>query len=231
MIRTLLVVSAMLLSSVAYAQEDNEDYVVGSGTAGSGSFEVDVHSGPDGENAHGIMNYAGILGDLFGTATFLCVDGDKAVVAGTFAPNPHGTAFTGFFFHVWDRAALGLADVIRLEIVGYVPAGCVDYNMVSGALVKTGDIVIYDAKSMPTFSSVTALTMEYVIGSGVPGASGIANSLCVILAAAERAQQREDLEAKAGGLQAFVNEVAALENAGTLTADQAATLTSQAMML
>lgn len=206
----------------------NGDSVVGSGTAGFSAFAVDAHSGPSGENAMGTISFDLAIGSVSGTVNFLCVDGNQAVVAGSFTAGAF--AGSGYAFHVQDNALVGTPDLVRLEILGGAPAACPTFSLISPTAVTTGDIVVVDSVPV-TFTSLKALTTQYILASGRPGANGTAKDLVAILSAAERAAARGNDKAQAGALNSYVNAVDEALEEGFLTAEQAAQLQAQALQL
>lgn len=210
------------------ATNTNGDSVVGSGTAGFSTFAVDAHSAPSGENAVGTISFNLAIGSASGTVSLLCVNGNQAVVVGTF--NAGTFAGSGYVFHVQDNALAGTLDLVRLEILGSAPQFCPEFALISPAGVTAGDIVVVDSVSV-TFASLKALTVQYVLASGRPGANGIANGLGAILSAAENAAARGNNQAQVGALNSYANAVDGAMKAGFLTADQAAQLQAQALQL
>jgi hypothetical protein len=206
----------------------NGDSVVGAGTAGFSTFAVDAQSGPSGENAAGTVSFNLAIGTASGTVNFLCVNGNQAVVAGTFDAGVF--AGSGYVLHVQDNALAGTLDLLRLEIFSGVLAACPEFSLLAPAAVTAGDIVVVDSVPV-TFASLKALTEEYVLASGRPGAAGTAKDLVAILSAAERAAARGNTKAQIGTLNSYVDAVDEAMEAGFLTAEQAAQLQAQALQL
>lgn len=98
------------------AQTPAQDSVSGSGTASFfGPFEIDIRSGPNGENPTGQVSFQSVVGLLSGSPSCLSVRDNVA----TF--NVPGTSFLLITFQVTDNAGLGVPDVI--EGIPTCPAG------------------------------------------------------------------------------------------------------------
>ena len=133
-------VSALFSVRLAAAQVDS---IVGSGTAGFSTFDVNAQSGPNGEDPTGTVSVNTAIGLFEGNVTKLCVSGNEGVIVGLLVGGPY--AGSGFAVHVRDNAQnVGLRDLMRLEILGYVPTACVPFAMISPTAVTSGDIVVSD---------------------------------------------------------------------------------------
>jgi hypothetical protein len=138
--------SVLALPAAAGGQTPAEDSVSGSGVAEFwGSFEIDVRSGPSGQNPSGQASFQAIVGPLSGPASCLSVTDNVA----TF--NIPGTSFGLITFRATDNAGLGVPDLIEGIPTGRVPSDCspLTSSVVSGS-VLTGDVVVVDAPPFPT---------------------------------------------------------------------------------
>ena len=141
----LAIAGALVLPSVSSAQAPTQDSVVGSGTADFwGAFEIDVRSGPSGENPTGNVSFD-FPQIVPGSVSCLAVRDNVA----TF--NVQSTGFGLITFEVTDNAGLGTADVIRGIPTGRSASDCspLTEGAVSGS-VNTGDLVVVDAPPLPT---------------------------------------------------------------------------------
>lgn len=127
------------------AQTPAQDSVSGSGTASFfGPFEIDIRSGPNGENPTGQVSFQSVVGLLSGSPSCLSVRDNVA----TF--NVPGTSFLLITFQVTDNAGLGVPDVIEGIPTGRSPADC---SPLGGGVVDevlSGDIVVVEAPALPT---------------------------------------------------------------------------------
>ncbi len=145
---TLAVGATLAIPATSRAQAPAQDSVSGSGFAGFfGQFQIDVRSGPSGENPTGQASFQSGVGLLSGSASCLAVRGSIA----TF--NIPGTSFGLVTFEVTDNAASGGADVISgIPTPGRSPADCSPLPPGSGVVgtVQGGDVVVVDAPQLPT---------------------------------------------------------------------------------
>ena len=143
-----LVPLLMLASPPAHGQ--TQDSVVGSGAAGTGTFDINAVSGPSGENATGHANFQLAIGSVQGTVTCLSVSGNEATIGATLPPgNPFNSP--GMIVHVRDNGVLPTGvDQFRLELLAFVPPACPAVDMVSPAGVTSGDIAVTDADNPTT---------------------------------------------------------------------------------
>jgi hypothetical protein len=146
LVAALAVGATLAIPAASGAQAPAQDSVSGSGVAGFfGGFEIDVRSGPTGENPTGQASFQSAVGLLSGPASCLAVRDNVA----TF--NIQTTsAFGQVTFEVTDNAGLGLPDVIS-GIPTTRSAG--DCSPLSGAVsgtVSSGDVVVVDAPPLPT---------------------------------------------------------------------------------
>jgi hypothetical protein len=133
-------VAAVAMPATARAQAPAADSVTGSGTIDrDGAFAIDVRSGPSGENPTGQAS----LGSFGGSISCLAVNGGVARF------DIPGRRFT-VAVQVTDNAGTGLPDTVS-GFVGPVPTPCAPLPAGTGvADVLTGDIVVIDAKPLPT---------------------------------------------------------------------------------
>ena len=126
-------------AGVSGAQTPGQDSVTGSGASNipgcNGSFEVDAHSGPSGENPTGQVN-CGIL--FNGPVTCLHVSGNVALL----------TVQDSVFGAVGVRITDGGPMADQLEAL--LGAGCPTPLSSYLSFDFTGDIVVVDAPSLPT---------------------------------------------------------------------------------
>jgi hypothetical protein len=138
-------VALLAMAGTARGQTPGEDSVTGSGTASFwGQFQIDVRSGPSGQNPSGQASFQSVVGPLSGSVSCLEVRGNVA----TF--NVPGTAFGLVTFQVTDNAGLGVADLIEGIPTGRAASDC---SALTGAVfgsVLTGDIVVHEAPPLPT---------------------------------------------------------------------------------
>jgi hypothetical protein len=75
------------------------------------------------------------------------VVGNEAVVGGRAEPGSSLGSGGGFFFHVRDSGLPPTgSDLVRLELLGFVPTTCPSAELISPAAVTEGDIVVTDAQ-------------------------------------------------------------------------------------
>jgi hypothetical protein len=142
-----LVVSVALLTmpGAAGGQTPGEDSVIGSGTASFwGQFQIDVRSGPSGENPSGQASFNSVVGVLSGSVSCLAVRDNVA----TF--NVPGTSFGLITFQVTDNAGLGVQDLIEGIPTARAAADCSPLTGAVSGSVLTGDVVVHDAPPLPT---------------------------------------------------------------------------------
>jgi hypothetical protein len=166
-----LVPLLMLTSLPAHAQ--TQDSVVGSGTAGTGTFDINAVSGPSGENPTGHANFELAIGSVQGTVTCLFVSGNEATIGATLPPgNPFNSP--GMIVHVRDNGVLPTGvDQFRLELLAFVPPACPAVDLISPSNVTSGDIKVTDAVSSPPWSGLlqpidTNATNVATAGSAIP---------------------------------------------------------------
>jgi hypothetical protein len=225
---TVLVALVVLLAPTP-ATAQGQDSVTGSGHAGNGTFTVNATSGPSGESPAGSVRFDLAVGTLVGSVTCLNVNGSFATVGGAAQPGTTLNA-SGYFLHVADNQGPGGIDLLRLELLSFVPPGpgacpIPENPIISPAGVDQGDIVVVDAQPDPA-AQVRDLS-AYVQSLGVD--RGLTNSLVAKLNDALNAlsQTPSDTAEACGSLGAFSNEVNA-QAGKALTADQANTLLSKA---
>jgi hypothetical protein len=138
---------AVMMAPAVSAQAPSQDSVVGSGTMDRGkSFEIDVRSGPSGENVSGTATVDSVVGVLSGSASCLSVRDHEAIF------NVPGTLLGLVTFRVIDNAELGIPfpDVVAFFPSPFrSPSDCSPL-FISGDLVETGDIAVVDAPPFPT---------------------------------------------------------------------------------
>jgi hypothetical protein len=139
----LAVGATLAIPATSGAQAPAQDSVSGSGTASFyGQFEIDVRSGPSGENPTGQASFQFPGG---GSASCLAVRDNVA----TF--NIPGIPVFGLVtFEVTDNTGLGVPDVISSIPTSRSPGDC---SPLVGAVfgdVLSGDIVVVDAPPLPT---------------------------------------------------------------------------------
>jgi hypothetical protein len=140
-----LAVALLAMAGTARGQTPGEDSVTGSGTASFwGQFQIDVRSGPIGQNPSGQASFQSAVGLLSGSASCLEVRDNVA----TF--NVPGTSFGLITFQVTDNAGLGVADLIEGIPTGRTASDCSPLTGAVSGSVLTGDIVVHDAPPLPT---------------------------------------------------------------------------------
>lgn len=226
-------VAAVTLGMGGVAQADS---VLGIGTVGPNNlyFEVQAQSGPSGENVTGFMVFEhATMGPLDGSVTRLCASGNTSVVSGAIiAGAPLGT---GFIIHVQDNASVGTPDQLCFEFTNYIPAACPAFALSPALELASGDLAVIDEVTPPppppavTFDNLSALTVQYVLASGEPGANGVANALASQLAAAQKAAERGNDNAKIATIGAFISTVSHLDR--FLTPEQMDELIAMAAQL
>jgi hypothetical protein len=143
----LLALSAAL-ASTASAQVPTQDSVIGTGVARTSgtdttfNFEIDARSGPSGENATGHVTFTSTAdgSTLFsGPVTCLAVNGNFGIV------NVNTPQYQAVGMEVTD---LPSGDLIRA-----IPTGtstCAPLGVAISLDVISGDVVVTDAKPLPT---------------------------------------------------------------------------------
>jgi hypothetical protein len=162
----------------------------------------------DGRGRTASATAALIVRNVAPTATFVAPT--QANAGATFVLSLNGAAdpssadlAAGFAYSFDCGAGFGIASSIPQASCIAATAG---QTTVRGRIAdKDGGVTEYSAilDVRVTFDGLCALTQSY---SSKPG---VANSLCVKLQAAQRAEARGDLNAKRGELSAYVNEVKA----------------------
>jgi hypothetical protein len=149
----LIAVGAILLVPVgaASAQAPIGDSITGSGTTGNffGRFQIDVRSGPSGQNPTGQASFSdGVIGPIDGPATCLAVSGNVGVV------NLQTPQFGVVSFEITDNAASGQPDTIEGRATGPAdgrsPTDCSPVPNGLSETVIEGDISVVDAPPLPT---------------------------------------------------------------------------------
>jgi hypothetical protein len=149
------VVSMVLLvlgaSSAPAAAQPPGDSVTGSGTTGNffGRFQIDVRSGPSGQNPTGQASFeSGVIGPIDGPATCLAVGGKVAVF------NLQTPQFGVVTFEITDNAGSGQPDTIEGRATGLnearSPTDCSPLANGLSEIVVEGDVVVVDAPPLPT---------------------------------------------------------------------------------
>ena len=138
---------ALLVPSLPVAAQSTQDSVIGSGSAGTGTFSFNAVSGPSGEAATGSVFLDLAIGTFVGTVNCLNVVGNEATIGGVWTEGSTGApAGDGYIVHVIDRAGTGLPDVLRLELLGPgAPSSCGPVVMIFPAAVTSGDVIVFDA--------------------------------------------------------------------------------------
>ena len=145
---TVLALGLLLAPPVA-AQTAIEDSVSGSGgggftSIGRFSFQIDAHSGPNGENPTGTASFTPIqFGTFQGPVLCLVVDGNAATLNfAVFDPQsgPHVFTFTAIDSPAGDQFDFGV-DV-------RAPTDCSPLNSLEP--ITFGNIVVVDAVPLPT---------------------------------------------------------------------------------
>jgi hypothetical protein len=153
--KRLLCLSAMAVATIgtpaAGAQAPAGDSISGSGTTGNffGRFQIDVRSGPSGQNPTGEASFGGgVAGAIDGPATCLAVSGNIAVF------NLQTPQFGVVSFEVTDNAGSGQADTIEGRATGLADGrSATDCSPVPNGLseaVVEGDVTVVDAPQLPT---------------------------------------------------------------------------------
>ena len=138
------VAAALAVPVTAGAQAPAGDSVSGSGTADVfGPFQIDIRSGPNGENPTGQVSIQPSFGLVTGAPSCLAVRGNVA----TFSV-PLGRITLAF--EVTDNAGLGIPDVIRGISLLASSRDCSPLSAATTGVVRSGDIVAVDAPPLPT---------------------------------------------------------------------------------
>jgi hypothetical protein len=125
-------------------QPFGEDFVVGSFSTGGGSFTIDAHSGPSGEDPTGEVRVVTGLGAARGRVTCLNVAGNRATIGIEFPPG----IGSGFFF-VEDNDGAG-HDRQGGVATSEVPSVCPANPSTTLLPISRGDITVHDAPAFPT---------------------------------------------------------------------------------
>jgi hypothetical protein len=143
-----LIALSATLASAASAQVPTQDSVIGSGvvrTEGSDatfSFEIDARSGPSGENPTGNVIFRSTAdGSTFfsGSVTCLAVNANFGILS------VNTSQFGAIGMEVTDQAAGDLIRAIPTLTGSCAPIGAaVSFDVISG------DVVVTDAKALPT---------------------------------------------------------------------------------
>jgi hypothetical protein len=146
-------VGAILLVPVggASAQAPIGDSITGSGTTGNffGRFQIDVRSGPSGENPTGQASFSsGVIGAIDGPATCVAVSGNVGIV------NLQTPQFGVVTFEITDNAGSGQPDLIEGRATGQnegrLPTDCSPLTNGLSETVIEGDVAVVDAPPLPT---------------------------------------------------------------------------------
>ncbi len=143
--------SALVASPAAAQSKPKGAAVIGAGTTGAVSFEIDARAAKRSSAATGTVAFHFGFADVYGTVTCVQAQGGLAGVSGTL--NPETTLVDpvqspGFFLYVEEGSAT-VPDLMQLSLVGFVPSSgdCAPQIPVSPSAVTTGDIVIFPGKS------------------------------------------------------------------------------------
>ena len=129
-------------TGAAGAQTPAQDSVVGSGSTSNGfEFDIDVRSGPGGENPTGEVSFRFSGDGVFfaGTVTCLSVDGSLALI------RVQTSQFGVVGLEVTDSPT---GDLIRAIPVS-TPTPCVPFPGMVDFPVSSGDVVVTDAPELP----------------------------------------------------------------------------------
>jgi hypothetical protein len=152
------VVAAVLSATLAWpgvsgAQTPTQDSVSGGATTGIGfgtlGWELDVHSGPSGENPAGtvvLRTFIGTIGPL--DVSCVGVSGNRASVVFPVEPNPIFSFNGGVVISVEDNDGAE-ADRFDWQPVAAPPSDCPAPGDVAGD-ARFADITVIDAPSLPT---------------------------------------------------------------------------------
>lgn len=136
-------VGTILVAALPVSGQPTFDSVVGAGAAGFCTFEVEAQSGPNGESPQGFVSFDCAIGPIEGNVTQLCVSGNEGIVSGQVVSGPYSGS--GYNFYVRDNGQLPeRADALRLELLGYIPSSCPEFNLISPAGVSAGDVIVTD---------------------------------------------------------------------------------------
>jgi hypothetical protein len=148
-----VIVGAILLvpAGAASAQAPIGDSITGSGTTGNffGRFQIDVRSGPSGQNPTGQASFRdGVIGPIDGPATCLAVSGNVGIV------NLQTPQFGVVTFEIVDNAGSGQPDTITGRATGPAdgrsPTDCSPLPTGLSETVVEGDVSVVDAPPLPT---------------------------------------------------------------------------------
>jgi len=147
----LVVAAALVAAPAAVAQAPAGDSITGTGTTGNffGQFDIDVRSGPAGQNPTGQASFQSVIGQIAGPATCLAVNGNVGVV------NLLTPQYGIVTFQITDNAGTGGPDTIQGYATGQnegrLPADCSPPPAVAiTEAVVAGDVTVVDAKPVPT---------------------------------------------------------------------------------
>jgi hypothetical protein len=142
---TIICLAVALLAATAgavSAQTPAQDSVVGSGSTSNGFlFDIDVRSGPGGENPTGEVSFRFSDGTVFfaGTVTCLSVEGNFALI------RVQTSQFDVVALEVTDSPT---GDLIR-GIPVSTPTPCVPFPGMVDFPVISGEVVVTDAPELP----------------------------------------------------------------------------------
>jgi hypothetical protein len=133
---------ALTLAPAAQAAPQG-DSVAGSGTAGNGTFSINVLQKKNGK-VSGTSSFQLAIGDLTGDVQFLSVSGSDACFAGTVTTSTIGGVDPGQGYTVQVRDANSTTgDLLQLQL-GTSSDSC-SIDIVSPAGVTSGDIAVIDS--------------------------------------------------------------------------------------
>jgi hypothetical protein len=204
------------------AQED-QDVVVGDGSAGTGTFVVDATSDASGENSSGTLRLTLAIGTFDASVTCLNAQGNEATVGAVVNEGSTGAEpGSGLILHVIDGDATATPDLLRLELISAPPMICPDVEMIFGAAVTDGDVRVVDVAAPVTLSSLAAKVQALALNEG------IRVSLVQKLIVADELLSGGHVDAVCGQLATFVRQVDAQAGHGIPTADVASLLADAA---
>jgi hypothetical protein len=186
-----------------------EDSVLGAGSAGTGTFTIEARSGPSGEDPSGFVSFDLAIGTIEGPVTALCVFTDtQATVGGEVASSSTGApAGSGYVVHVQDAGQPPTGpDLLRLELIGFVPSGCGGFDLLNPAVVTEGDIAVTNAEQQTPQQQITDL-QSVVQSMNLP--KGLTTALDRKLQQAIGAVNAGNTARACGSLGSFINQVRA----------------------
>jgi hypothetical protein len=151
LLATVVALGAMLaLPNVAGAQVPTGDSVVGSGTIRESLININVSSGPSGENPRGEASatIGGFFGFLSASVDCLAVSGSVGTFAGAIGLSSFDD--THYKFTVEDNGPTGSPPDRVVSATATTPFDCTEPLDFGSFSTLVGDMVVVDAPALPT---------------------------------------------------------------------------------